>query len=96
MIKLIIKLNIQEIISDFYSLGEEEGYISGLADGFELSEKNKNDYHNFMINLIDKYIPFWKDKIKDVYWNSNEDDEKGIILSSILYDNFKKIFYELI
>ena len=91
-----IRLSIQEIVSDFYSLGEKEGYINGLSENYELSEQDKDNYHNFMINLINKYIPNWKEKIKEKYWNSENVDEKGLIISSILYDNFKTIFCELV
>ena len=91
-----IKLSIQEIVNDFYSLGQEEGYLSGLTKNFELEEKDVINYHNFMIRLIDKYIPNWKDKIENNYWESNSFDEKGLILSTILFNNFKEIFCELV
>ena len=91
-----IKISIQEIVNDFYSLAEEEGFISGLAEGFELSENDKKEYHNFMKDMIDKYLPNWKEKIEEKYWELNNEDEKGIILSTILCENFKEIFYQLV
>ena len=35
-----IKLTIQEIVKDFYSLGETEGFLTGLSTGLELSDKD--------------------------------------------------------
>ena len=92
-----IKLTIQEIVKDFYSLGEQEGYISGLAEGFELSEKDKNDYEYFLKNMINKYLPNWEEHINKDYFNKELDSlEKNLILSIELYENFKNIFYQLI
>lgn len=95
-IKKKIKLTIQEIVNDYYSLAETEGYLSGLAEVGCCEEKDKQIYHNNMKIMIDKYLPNWKDKIKKEYWESNEEDEKGIILSTILCKNFKEIFYQLV
>lgn len=92
-----IKLTIQEIVNDFYSLGEQEGYMSGLAEGFELSEKDKNDYEFFLKNLINKYLPNWKEHIDKEYFSKELDNfEKNLILSIELYENFKKIFFQLV
>ena len=92
-----IKLTIQEIVKDFYNLGEKEGYISGLSEGLKLKEKDLNSYHIFLKEMIDKYIPNWKEKIDKRYWEKEcTTDEKGLIISSILYRNFTEIFYKLI
>lgn len=92
-----IKLTIEEIIKDFYNLGEEEGYLTGLAEGLELENNDFKNYHNFMKNLIDKYLPTWRSKIKKEYWEENKTEyEKGLILSTELYKNFEYIFYQLV
>lgn len=92
----IIKLTIQEIVNDFYSIGEENGYLTGLSENFSLSEKDKKSYHDYMKNMINKYIPDWKHKINKEYFNTNELDEKGLIIHTLLYKNFKEIFEGLI
>ena len=91
-----IRLSIQEIVNDFYSLAEEEGYLSGLADSTSITDEDTKNYHNFMINLIDKYIPNWKNKIDESYWTEKSEDGKGVIISTLLCKNFKEIFYKLI
>lgn len=88
-----IRLSIQEIVNDFYSLAEEEGYLTGLAEGIAITDNETKSYHNFMINMINKYIPNWKDKIEDDYWKDNlNETDKGVMLSTILCKNFKEIF----
>ena len=52
-----IKLTIQEIVKDFYSLADMEGYLSGKAECFELNEEDKLQYLHLMEKLIQKYIP---------------------------------------
>ena len=92
-----IRLTIQEIVNDYYSLAEEEGYLSGLAEVGCCEESDKESYHNKMKELIDKYLPSWRNKIDDKYWEKDtSEDEKGIILSTILCKNFKEIFYQLV
>ena len=91
-----IRLSIQEIVNDFYSLAEQEGYLSGLAEGFELNDNDKNHYHSFMVDLIDKYIPNWRNKIDENYWTETSEDGKGVIISTLLCKNFKEIFYKLV
>ena len=81
---------------DFYNLAEEEGYLTGLAEGIAITDNETKSYHNFMINMIDKYIPNWRDKIDDEYWSETEEDGKGVILSTLLCKNFKEIFYKLV
>lgn len=96
MIKLkqkTIKLSIQEIIYDFYSLGETEGYLTGLAEGFELSEKDIKTYFNFMKDMGKKYLPR---TFNDFIEKENNDLENGMNLSNILYENFKEMFCQLV
>ena len=88
-----IKLSIQEIIYDFYSLGETEGYLTGLAEGFELSEKDIKTYFDFMKDMGKKYLPKTFD---DYIKKENNDLENGMNLSNILYENFKEIFCQLV
>ena len=92
-----VKLTIQEIVSDYYSLAEKEGFISGLAEGYILTNNDKKIYHNFMKELMNKYLPNWKTKIGKKYWeDAKEEDDKGLILSGELNKNFKNIFYQLV
>lgn len=92
-----IKLTIQEIVNDYYSLAEEEGYLSGLAEVGCCEEDDKIFYHNKMKSLIEKYLPSWRNKIDKRYWAKDaSEDEKGVILSTILCENFREIFYQLV
>lgn len=88
-----IKLSIQEIVQDFYNLGETEGYLTGLAENLELSEKDIDMYFSFMENLGKKYLPkTFEGFIKE----ENNNLENGMELSKILYKNFKEMFYQLV
>lgn len=88
-----ITLSIQEIINDFYQLGETEGYLTGLSEGFELTEKDMKNYFDFMVNMAKKYIP----KTFENYISKDEDYvNNGMELSSALFNNFKEIFCKLI
>ena len=87
-----IQLSIQEIVEDFYSLGEKEGYLTGLSEGFEISDNDIKSYFDFMVKLGKKYLP----KTYESYIKSESDLNNGIKLSKILYDNFKEIFCQLI
>ena len=49
-----------------------------------------------MRDLIDKYIPNWNEKIDKKYFSNIRDADKGLILSTVLTDNFKEIFYQLV
>lgn len=91
-----IKISIQEIVNDYYHLAETEGFLSGLAEIGYCDEKHTTQYHNDMIELIDKYLPNWRNKIDNNYWESNKEDERGLILSTILDKNFREIFYQLV
>ena len=91
-----IKLTIQEIVKDYYNLAQEEGYLTGLAEAGYCNDSDKKEYHENMKNMIDKYLPTWKDKIDKRYWENIEEDEKGLILSTTLCMNFEKIFFQLV
>lgn len=92
-----IELTIQEIVNDFYSLAEEEGYYTGLCEGFNLSDEDFIVYHEFMKELIEKYIPNYKKHIDKEYFDKDiSESEKGCILSKMLIENFQKMFYNLV
>lgn len=92
-----IKLTIQEIVNDYYCLAEHEGFLSGLAEANSCTDEDMKNYHNEMKDLINKYLPKWKSKIDKRYWsNDASEDEKGVILSTVLCENFKEIFYQLV
>lgn len=88
-----IKLSIQEIVQDFYSLGENEGYLSGLAEGFVLSDKDINLYFDFIEDMGKKYLP---KTFNNYFKKENNKLENGMELSKILYENFKEIFCQLV
>ena len=90
-----IKLTIQEIVKDFYSLADMEGYLSCKAECFELNEEDKLQYLHLMEKLIQKYIPTYKKHLSDGYETLDTHD-KGLELSSMLDENFREIFYKLV
>ena len=95
--KQIITLSIQEIVSDFYKLAEEEGFLSGLAEVGACEESDKKAYLYEMELLANKYIPRYEEIVdKEFFAKDTTDDEKGILLSKILCEKFKEIFYKLV
>ena len=95
--KDVITLSIQEIVNDFYCLAEEEGYLSGLAEVGCCEETDKELYHQKIKELIEKYMPNYLSKIDERYFADDaSEDEKGVILSTKLTENFKEIFYGLV
>ena len=96
MTKDIIKISIQEIFNDLYSVAQEEGYLCGLCDGNQPEQKDFIYYHNHMKDIAKKYIPKWKEIIDEEYWKIEEEGEKGLILSNLLIENFREIIYGLI
>lgn len=90
-----ITLTTQEIFDDIWKLAELEGYLSGLAEGVILEEKDKKDYYNDVKDMIMKYIPNYISFTSDEY-ETNDLYEKGLELSSMLYDNFKEIINQLV
>lgn len=95
--KQIITLSIQEIVNDFYSLAEEEGFLTGLAEVGACEEEDKKSYHNKMKEMIEKYMPNYKNHIDKRYFADDAtEDEKGVILSTSLCENFREIFYGLV
>ena len=91
-----IELTIQEIFNDLFFLAQEEGYLSGLADCECISEEKEIEYHCYMRDLIEKYIPKWNDIVDKKYFSDIDDHEKGLMLSKILTENFKEIIYQLV
>lgn len=95
--KQIITLSIQEIVSDFYKLAEEEGFLSGLAEVGACEESDKEAYLYEMELLANKYIPNYEKFVNQRFFAEDAtDDEKGVLLSKILCENFKEIFYKLV
>lgn len=90
-----IQLSIQEIFNDIWKLAELEGYITGLAEGIILESKDKKDYFNSVKEMCTKYIPNYLSFVSEEYNTLNE-YEKGLELSSILYNNFKEIIFQLV
>ena len=48
-----------------------------------------------MIKICEKYIPNYKNFVPERYFQEDK-KEKGIILESIVYKNFKEMFYGLV
>lgn len=92
----IIKLSIQEIVNDFYSLAEYEGYMDGLADFEHITENDKVEYHGKMKDLCLKYLPDYLNLVKEEYEKESDIGDKGLILSNLLVRNFKEMFYKLV
>lgn len=90
-----IQLTIQEIFNDIWKLAESEGYISGLAEGIILGNKDKENYFNSVKEMCLKYIPNYLSHTSKEYKNL-DNYEKGLELSSMLYENFKEIIFQLV
>lgn len=90
-----IQLTIQEIVKDFYSLADMEGYLSGKAECYNLNDEDKIQYLHHMEKLITKYIPNYKEHVCDDF-EKLETYDKGLELSRMLDENFREIFYQLV
>ena len=90
-----IRLSIQEILNDFENCVRSSERLNIKS---ELGYDNKEDEHEYleyMIEICEKYIPNYKNFVPERYFQEDE-NEKGIILESIVYKNFKEMFYGLI
>ena len=96
--KQTIELSIQEICNDFYKLAYEEGFYAGTLEEFNGYDADRaEEYFDKMLDLIKKYIPTYEKHLNHKFYD--EDlmlDEKGLMLSQMLEENFKEIICNLI
>lgn len=96
MIKTI-KLTIQEIVLDYEQVIRIEEHVSTLEDIDRLSDEDCRDFKNDMQTMVEKYIPNYKRFVPVTYFlDETSDMKKAEILSDMLSENFKEIFYGLV
>lgn len=92
-----IKLTIQEIVLDYEQMIRCEEHITTLEDIDQLSDDDLKDFKNDMQKMIEKYIPNYKRFVPVTYFSDETSDKnKAVILSDMLQENFKEIFYQLV
>lgn len=95
--KQIITLSIQEIVNDFYILAQEEGFLSGIHENGDYDADACESYYDKMLELAKKYIPNYKKYMSKGFFDESVNiEEKGLMLSQLLEENFKEIFYKLV
>lgn len=95
--KQVIELSIQEICNDFFRLGVEEGFLSGVFDDGTYDADYVEEYYDTVMQMIKKYIPTWEKHVNEEYFNEETElHEKGLMLSQMLEENFKEIICNLI
>lgn len=92
-----IELSIQEICNDFFRLGIEEGFLSGVLNDGSFDADYVEEYYDTILQMTKKYIPTWKKHVNPEYFEKETElHEKGIMLSQMLEENFKELICNLI
>lgn len=92
-----INLTIREIVEDFEKLVRYDERLDSLFDHELANDDHIEKFHQDLVEMIEKYLPSYKDKINQRYFSDEASTyEKSIILYKPLYDNFKEIFYQLV
>lgn len=92
-----MKITINEIIKDLYTLADEEGYFSCLCEHYNVTEEDEKDYYTVMLEITEKYIPNYKKFMGSQYFKKETSyEQKGQMLSSLAMENFREIFNGLI
>ena len=92
-----IQLSIQEIVSDFERMLRCHERLGAFFD----FEKADNDeiirFHDEMVELMDKYIPNYKQHLSEEYFNDKTPTfDRALELYGMLYRNFREMFYQLV
>lgn len=90
----VIKLTIQEIIDDFEKLVRYDERLEVCFENQKASDEDIKKFHRFVEEMISKYIPNYKEKTS--FSDELSDYEKALELFKILYNNFRKMFSELV
>lgn len=92
-----MKITIDELVKDFYKLGDEEGYFSCLCEHCEITEKDEKEYYENILEITEKYIPNYEKFMGSQFFEEDTTfEEKGQMLSGLCLENFKEIFTELV
>ena len=92
-----IKLSIQQIVFDFESLIRAQEKVNTLKMTGSLYESDCIEYKNSMVDMAERYLPNYMQHIHSRFFSDETDElEKAGILATVLYENFKEIFYQLI
>ena len=92
-----IKLSIQQIVFDFESLIRAQEKVNTLKMTGQLKNSDCIEYKNSMVDMAERYLPNYRKHIPSRFFSDETDElEKAGILATVLYENFKEIFYQLI
>lgn len=95
--KYTIKLSIQQIVFDFQALIRSQEKIIVLKEMDLLTDGDCEEYKNEMVDMAERYLPTYRNHVPSRFFSDETADyEKAGILATILYENFKEIFYQLI
>lgn len=92
----MIKITLDELITDFYKLADEEGYFSCLCEHCEITKNDEIEYYNNILMIVEKYIPKYEKFLGSQYFKEETTyEQKGQMLSQLAMNNFKELFYGL-
>ena len=92
-----IKLTIQEIVTDFERLIRHDESLVAHFDFEKADESKIAKFHDEMVAMSEKYIPNYERHLGGEYFSGELSTyEKALELYSMLYENFREIFYQLI
>ena len=95
--KHTIKLSIQQIVFDFQKLVRSQERITILKQRDLLTDRDCEEYKNETIDMAERYLPNYRNHVPSRFFSDETDDyEKAGMLGTILYENFKEIFYQLV
>ena len=90
----VIKLSIQEIIEDFEKLVRYDERLEVYFENQKATDKDIEEFYNFVEEMIAKYIPNYKEKIS--FSEELSDYERALELFKMIYNNFRNMFCELV
>ena len=92
-----IKLTIQEMVLDFEQIIRTEEHINTLQDIDRLDNEDSKEFKDDMEVMVKKYIPNYKRHVPVHFFQKETSDlMKAEILSSMLRENFREMFYQLV
>ena len=92
-----ITVSIQEIVHEFEELVRFEERRITLDEIDMLDESDCEEFLNETEQIAQKYIPNYLEILPDDYYSPRSDlKDKAMIISEMLQDNFREIFFKLV
>ncbi len=92
-----ITVSIQEIVHEFEELVRFEERIITLDEIDMLDESDCEEFLKETEHIAQKYIPNYLEILPDDYYSPRSDSkDKAMIISEMLQDNFREIFFKLV